>query len=116
VTWNFAPGSTLLTESVADGSTDKTAASYEKQLNDLVRSCQDEPAGHWYYGPAHAFTTTGGEGRWYTAYNGSGAVAGGVAVVRGGTRAGIVEITGQPGDDPAYVRGIAAAAISELAS
>lgn len=118
INWNFSPSNSLLTESVAEGATDKAATSYEKQLNDMVRSCQvqNEPAGHWYYGPAHAFTVTGGEGHWYPSYNGDGAVSGGIAVIRSGNRVGTVEITGQPVDDPAYIQVFATIAIKGLAS
>lgn len=118
INWNFNPGNTLLTESAAEGATDKAATTYEKQLNDIVRSCQaqNEPAGHWYYGPAHAFTVTGGEGHWYPSYNGDGAVGGGIAVVRSGNRVATVEISGQPVDDPAYIRTFGAIAIDDLAS
>jgi hypothetical protein len=115
-TWILDPISSTLVESLAQGSTDKAATSYEKLLNDQVRSCQDEVAGHWYYGPAHAFTVTGGEGHWYTSYNGDGAVSGGVAVIRSGNRVGIIEVAGEPGSDPAYIRGLAGIAISDLAS
>ena len=114
VTWTFDTADTLLTESVADGSTDASAVAYEKQLNTLVRSCQNEPTGHWYYGAGHAITVGAGEGSWYPTFNGDGQVAGGVAVVRSGHRFGIVELTGQPTDDPAYVAGIAAIAINRL--
>lgn len=115
VTWTFDTDDSLLTESVADGSTSTSAASYEKQLNQLVRGCQNEPAGHWYYGVGHAITITAGAGHWYPIYNGDGAVSGGVAVIRSGHRIGIVELTGQPTDDPGYIKGITAAAINRLA-
>lgn len=115
VTWNFDTRDSLLTESVADGSTGASAASYEKRLNTLVRGCQDEPDGHWYYGKAHKLTVKAGEGSWYPAFNGDGQVAGGVAVIRSGHRFGIVELSGQPGDDPGYIEGIAAAAVNRLA-
>ena len=115
VTWTFDTSGTLLTESVADGSTDPSAASYEKRLNALVRDCQDEPAGHWYYGQGHALTVTSGEGTWYPAFSGDGTVGGGVAVIRSGHRFGIVELTGRPGDDPGYLAGITAAAVNRLA-
>jgi hypothetical protein len=114
--WSFDTADTLLTESAADVSTTTAAASYEKQLDALVRDCQDEPAGHWYYGTGHAFTATGGAGTWYPSYDGDGTVSGGVAVIRAGTYTGIVELTGQPTDDPSYVSGIAAAAVGRLAS
>ena len=114
VAWSFDTKGTLLTESVADGSTGTSAASYEKQLNKLVRGCQNEPAGHWYYGKAHAITVKAGEGSWYPAYSGNGKVAGGVAVIRSGHRFGVVELSGQPSDDPGYMEGIAAAAINRL--
>ncbi|MEU9474515.1 hypothetical protein [Streptomyces sp. NPDC048191] len=115
VTWTFDTKGTSLTESVADGSTDASAASYEKQLDKLVRGCQDEPRGHWYYGKGHAITVKAGEGRWYPAFTGDGMVAGGVAVIRSGHRFGIVELTGQPSDDPGYMEGITAAAVNRLA-
>ncbi|MCD9879984.1 hypothetical protein [Streptomyces guryensis] len=115
VTWTFDTKGTLLTESAADGSTDTSAASYEKQLDKLVRGCQDEPRGHWYYGKGHAITVKAGGGSWYPAFNGDGKVAGGVAVIRSGHRFGIVELTGQPSDDPGYMEGIAAAAVNRLA-
>ncbi|MER6421752.1 hypothetical protein [Streptomyces sp. NPDC001137] len=114
VTWAFDTKGTSLTESAADGSTDTSAASYKKQLDKLVRACQDEPQGHWYYGKGHAITVKAGEGSWYPAFNGDGKVAGGVAVIRSGHRFGIVELTGQPSDDPGYVEGIAAAAVNRL--
>jgi hypothetical protein len=115
VAWAFDTKNTRLTESVADGSTGTSAASYEKQLNKLVRGCQDEPAGHWYYGKAHAVGARAGKGSWYPAYSGDGTVAGGVAVIRSGHRVGIVELSGQPSDDTGYMEGIAAAAINRLA-
>jgi len=114
VTWSFDTDDSLLTESIADGSTNASAASYEKQLNKLVRDCQDEPDGHWYYGGGHAMTVTAGEGRWYPAFTGDGVATGGVAVIRSGHSFGIVEVTGQPTDDPSYIEGIAAAAINRL--
>jgi hypothetical protein len=115
VTWTFDTSGTLLTESAAEGATDAAAAAYAKQLNAVVRDCQDEPAGHWYYGAGHAFTAAAGQGTWYPAFGGDGRVAGGVAVVRAGRRAAVVEISGQPTDDPAYVRGLASAALTRLA-
>ncbi|MFI7401604.1 hypothetical protein ACIBW9_14185 [Streptomyces sp. NPDC049541] len=115
VTWTFDTRGTSLTESAADGSTATSAASYEKQLDKLVRGCQDEPRGHWSYGKGHAFTVKAGEGRWYPAFNGDGKATGGVAVIRSGHRFGIVELTGQPSDDPGYLAGIAAAAVNRLA-
>lgn len=114
VTWTFDTDDTLLTESVADSST--SAAAYQRQLNQLVRGCQNEPDGHWYYGQGHALTVTGGEGTWYPSFSGDGAVAGGVAVIRSGHRFGIVELAGQPTDDPGYMEGIAAVAINRLVS
>ncbi|MFE9448935.1 hypothetical protein [Streptomyces sp. NPDC006739] len=115
VTWSFDTGATSLTESVADGSTITSATSYEGQLNKMVRGCQNEPAGHWRYGQAHAITVKAGEGSWYPSFNGDGKVAGGVAVIRSGHRFGLVELTGQPSDDAGYMQGIAAAAINRLA-
>jgi hypothetical protein len=115
VIWTFDTKDTLLTESVADGSTDASAASYEKQFDKLVRGCQDEPDGHWYYGTGHAITVKAGAGNWYPAFSGDGKAAGGVAVIRSGHRFGIVELSGQPSDDPGYMEGIAAAAVNRLA-
>ncbi|NEB00410.1 hypothetical protein [Streptomyces sp. SID13726] len=115
VTWSFDTKDTSLTESLAEGSSGTSAASYEKQLNQLVRGCQDEPAGHWYYGKAHAIDVKAGQGSWYPSYNGDGEVAGGVAVIHSGHRVGIVELTGQPSDDAGYMAGIAAAAVNRLA-
>ncbi|MEW1773338.1 hypothetical protein [Streptomyces sp. NPDC086777] len=115
VTWSFDTDRTLLTESVADGATDTSAASYENRLNRAVRDCQDEPRGHWYYGKGHAITVKAGHGNWYPAFDGSGQVAGGVAVIRSGQRFGIVEVSGQPSDDPGYITGIAAGALNRLA-
>ncbi|MEU1272561.1 hypothetical protein [Streptomyces sp. NPDC005799] len=114
VAWAFDSKGTSLTESVTASSTGTSAVSYERQLNKLVRGCQDEPAGHWYYGTAHAITVRGGKGSWYPAYGGNGKVAGGVAVIRSGNRVGIVELSGQPSDDAGYMEGIAAAAINRL--
>jgi hypothetical protein len=115
VTWTFDTKDVLLRESVADGATDTSAASYEKQLNKLVSGCQDEPAGHWYYGKGHAITVKAGEGTWYPAFSGDGKAAGGVAVIRSGHRFGIVELSGQPSDDPGYMEGITAGAVNRLA-
>ncbi|KAB1985925.1 hypothetical protein [Streptomyces triticiradicis] len=114
VTWTFDSSGSFLTESVADGSTDASAVSYENRLNKAVRSCQNEPAGHWHYGQGHALTVPAGEGTWYPAFNGDGEVTGGVAVIRGGHRFGIVELVGQPSDDPGYMKGMAATAINRL--
>ncbi|WUH92526.1 hypothetical protein OG900_22085 [Streptomyces sp. NBC_00433] len=116
VTWAFDTSDTRLAESAAEGSTNTAAASYEKQLNAVVRDCQDEPEGHWYYGQGHAISVTGGKGTWYPTFNGDGSVAGGVAVIRGGHDVAIVELTGQPSDDPTYVADITAAALNRLAS
>jgi hypothetical protein len=115
VTWTFDTRDSLLNESVADGSTVKSATAYEKQLNALVRDCQDEPAGHWYFGPGQTVTFPSGVATWYPAITGDGVVSGGAAVIRSGQRFGIVELAGQPGDDPAYVKGITAAAVRRLA-
>lgn len=115
VTWAFDTGRTSLTESVADGSTTTSAASYEKQLNKMVRGCQDEPQGHWYYGKGHAITVKAGNGTWYPAFNGDGKAAGGIAVIRSGHRFGIVELSGRPSDDPGYMEGITAGAVNRLA-
>ncbi len=43
-------------------------------------------------------------------------MTGGVTVLRSGTRVAVVELTGQPTDDPAYVAGIATAALHRLPS
>lgn len=115
VTWTFDTEG-LLTESAASAATGTAAGAYVKQLDALVRDCQDEPAGHWHYGAAHTLTAAGGTAHWYPSYNGDGAATGGVAVLRSGTRVAVVELTGRPTDDPAYVKGIAAAALNRLAS
>lgn len=115
VTWTFDTEG-LLVESAADAAAGASASTYEKRLDALVRDCQDEPAGHWHYGAAHTLTADGGTGRWYPSYSGDGAVTGGVAVLRSGTRVAVVELTGQPTDDPAYVAGIATAALRRLPS
>ncbi|MFI0718094.1 hypothetical protein [Streptomyces sp. NPDC021224] len=115
VTWTF-DSEGLLTESAANAATSSSASAYEKQLNALVQDCQDEPAGHWHYGAAHALTTGGGTGHWYPSYNGDGTATGGVAVLRSGTRVAVVELTGQPTDAPSYVKGITTAALNRLAS
>ncbi|MFJ9626231.1 hypothetical protein ACIRU8_00900 [Streptomyces sp. NPDC101175] len=115
VAWRFDSDGTSLTESAAEGSTAASATTYEKQLNAVVRDCQDEPAGHWYYGKAHTITVQAGAGTWYSSYNGDGKVAGGVAVIRSGQKVGIVELTGQPSDDAGYMAGIAAGALNRLA-
>ncbi|WP_377270227.1 hypothetical protein [Peterkaempfera sp. SMS 1(5)a] len=115
VTWTFDTEG-LLIESAASAATSSAASAYEKQLDALVRDCQDEPAGHWHYGAAHTLTVSGGTGHWYPSYNGDGTVTGGVAVLRSGIRVAVVELTGQPTDDPAYVKGIATAALNRLPS
>ncbi|MFJ9951475.1 hypothetical protein [Kitasatospora sp. NPDC091207] len=115
VTWTFDTDG-LLTESAASAPTGAVADAWEKQLVALVQDCQDEPAGHWYYGAAHTLSVTGGTARWYPAYNGDGTVSGGVAVLRSGTRAAVVELTGRPTDAPNYVEGIATAALNRLPS
>jgi hypothetical protein len=115
VTWTFDTEG-LLIESAASAATSTTAGTYEKQLDALVRDCQDEPAGHWHYGAAHTLTGAGGSGHWYPSYSGDGTVTGGVAVLRSGTRVALVELTGRPTDDPAYVNGIATAALNRLPS
>lgn len=115
VTWTFGTES-LLTESAADAATSASASAYAKRLDALVQDCQDEPAGHWYYGAAHNLSVNGGTGHWYPAYSGDGAVTGGVAVLRSGTRVAVVEVTGQPTDAPDYVKGIATAALNRLPS
>ncbi|MER7947320.1 hypothetical protein ABTY59_08035 [Streptomyces sp. NPDC096079] len=106
----------LLTESAASAPTKTAAALWEKQLVALVQDCQDEPAGHWYYGAAHTLTTTGGTARWYPAYSGDGSLSGGVAVLRSGTRVAVVELSGRPADASHHVEGIAAAALNRLSS
>jgi hypothetical protein len=115
VTWTFDTEG-LLIESAASAATSTSASTDEKQLDALVRDCQDEPAGHWHYGAAHTLTGAGGTGHWYPSYSGDGTVTGGVAVLRSGTRVAVVELTGRPTDDPAYVKGIATAALNRLPS
>ncbi|MEU1284043.1 hypothetical protein [Kitasatospora sp. NPDC005856] len=115
VTWTFDTDGRLF-ESAASAPTGTAAASWEQQLVALVQECQDEPAGHWYYGAAHNLTVTGGTARWYLAYNGDGTVSGGVAVLRSGTRVAVVELTGRPTDAPTHVEGIATAALNRLSS
>ncbi|MFI0895151.1 hypothetical protein [Streptomyces sp. NPDC020983] len=115
VTWTFDTEARL-TESAASAATGNAASTWEKQLNAMVRECQDEPAGHWYYGAAHTLTAGGGSGRWYPSYSGDGTPAGGVAVLRSGTRVAVVELTGAAEDEPGRVRGIATAALNRLPS
>ncbi|MFJ9448565.1 hypothetical protein ACIRRH_43235 [Kitasatospora sp. NPDC101235] len=115
VTWTFDTDGRLF-ESAASAPTGTAATTWEQQLVALVQDCQDEPAGHWHYGAAHTLTVTGGTAHWYPAYNGDGAVSGGVAVLRSGARVAIVELTGQPTDAPTYIEGIATAALSRLPS
>ncbi|MFH8379887.1 hypothetical protein ACH4E7_02930 [Kitasatospora sp. NPDC018058] len=115
VNWTFDSHGMLI-ESAASAPTEAAAATWEKQLVALVQECQDEPAGHWYYGAAHTLTVTGGTARWYPAYNGDGTVSGGAAVLRSGTRVAIVDLTGKPTDAPTYVEGIATAALNRLSS
>ncbi|MCZ0980413.1 hypothetical protein O1L60_19340 [Streptomyces diastatochromogenes] len=115
VNWSFTTDS-LLTESAANAPTKTAAATWEKQLVTLVQDCQDEPAGHWYYGAAHTLTTAGGTARWYPAHNGDGTVSGGIAVLRSGTRVAVVELTGRPASAPASFAGIATAALNRLSS
>ncbi|MEV6973492.1 hypothetical protein [Kitasatospora sp. NPDC093806] len=115
VTWTFDTAGQL-TESAASAPTGAEAAAWEQRLVTLVQACQNEPAGHWYYGAAHALTVAGGTGRWYPAHNGDGAFSGGVAVLRSGTRVAIVELTGRPAVGPASVEGIATAALKRLSS
>ncbi|MFE6744417.1 hypothetical protein ACFVGM_01005 [Kitasatospora purpeofusca] len=110
VSWTFATDG-LLTESAANAPTASAAAAWEQQLVALVQSCQDEPAGHWYYGAAHTLTEAGGTARWYPAYNGDGAAGGGVAVLRSGTRVAVVELTGAA----TSVEGLTTAALKRLA-
>ncbi|AUY50609.1 hypothetical protein [Streptomyces sp. CB01881] len=111
VNWTF-DNHGMLRESAASAPTGTAADAWEKQLVALVQDCQDEPAGHWHYGAAHTLTVTGGTARWYPAYNGDGGVAGGVAVLRSGTKVAIVEVTGQAGS----VEGTATAALNRLSS
>lgn len=113
--WTFDTNDTSLTESIAESSANAAVASYVRRLNALVRSCQDEPAGHWHYGTGHSITVKGGSGTWYPSFGGDGEVAGGVAVIRSGHRFGIVELVGQPTDESDYIEGIAAAAINRMA-
>ncbi|MFJ6621238.1 hypothetical protein ACIQOW_27160 [Kitasatospora sp. NPDC091335] len=115
VTWTFDTDSRLK-ESAASAPTGTAADSWEKQLVALVQECQDEPAGHWYYGAAHTLTVNGGTARWYLSYNGDGAVSGGAAVLRTGTRVAVVELTGRPTDVPASVEGVVTAALNRLRS
>lgn len=115
VNWTFTADGRL-SESAASAPTKAAAATWEKQLVALVQDCQDEPAGHWHYGAAHTLTATGGTAHWYPAYNGDGTVSGGVAVLRSGTRVAIAELTGRPTGAPAYVEGIATAALKRLSS
>ncbi|MFD4906005.1 hypothetical protein [Kitasatospora purpeofusca] len=111
VTWTFATDG-LLIESAASAPTGASAATWEQQLVALVQSCQNEPAGHWYYGAAHTLTAAGGTAHWYRSYNGDGAASGGVAVLRSGTRVALVELTGPA----ASVEAITTAALKRLAS
>lgn len=115
VAWTFdTPG--RLAESAASAPTGAEATTWEQQLVALVQDCQDEPAGHWYYGAAHTLTANGGTARWYLSYNGDGTVSGGAAVLRSGTRVAVVELTGRPTDAPTYVEGIVTAALNRLGS
>ncbi|MFF1908663.1 hypothetical protein [Kitasatospora sp. NPDC058218] len=115
VNWTFDTHGMLI-ESAASAPTKAAADTWEQQLVALVQDCQDEPAGHWHYGAAHTLTVTGGTARWYPAYNGDGAVSGGVAVLRSGSKVAVVELTGRPADAPSHVEGIATAALKRLAS
>nr|BEK67038.1 hypothetical protein KPHV_42650 [Kitasatospora purpeofusca] len=110
VTWTFATEG-LLIESAASAPTGPVATTWEQQLVALVQSCQNEPAGHWYYGAAHTLTAAGGTAHWYPSYNGDGAASGGVAVLRSGTRVALVELTGPA----ASVEGLTTAALKRLA-
>ncbi len=114
VTWTFDTDG-LLIESAASAPTGASAATWEQQLVALVQSCQNEPAGHWYYGAAHTLTAAGGTAHWYQSYSGDGTAGGGVAVLRNGTRVALVELTGRPTAGPASVEGLAAAALKRLA-
>ncbi|MFJ6379984.1 hypothetical protein ACIQI7_08270 [Kitasatospora sp. NPDC092039] len=105
-----------LSESAAAAPTEAAAATWEQQLVALVEACQDEPAGHWYYGAGHTLTVAGGTGRWYPAYNGDGTASGGVAVLRSGAKVAVVELTGRPADAPTHVEGIATAALNRLSA
>jgi hypothetical protein len=115
VTWTFDTEG-LLTESAASAATSTAASTWEKQLDALVQDCQDEPAGHWRYGAAHTLTVGGGTGHWYPSYSGDGTAAGGVAVLRSGTRVAVVELTGGSADGPGQISGIATAALNRLPS
>ncbi|WP_405005401.1 hypothetical protein OHV13_15310 [Kitasatospora purpeofusca] len=115
VTWTFDTEG-LLIESAASAPTGASAATWEQQLVALVQDCQNEPAGHWYYGAAHTLTAAGGTAHWYPSYSGDGTASGGVAVLRSGTRVALVELTGRPTDAPATVEAVATAALKRLAS
>ncbi|MFE4519518.1 hypothetical protein ACFRMQ_35680 [Kitasatospora sp. NPDC056783] len=115
VTWTFDTTGRL-TESAASAPTGTTAAAWEQQFVALLQDCQDEPAGHWYYGAAHTLTVNGGTAHWYPSYNGDGVFSGGAAVLRSGTRVAVLEVTGRPTDAPGYVEGIATAALNRLSS
>ncbi|MEU3571005.1 hypothetical protein AB0E96_21680 [Kitasatospora sp. NPDC036755] len=115
VSWTFDTAGRLA-ESAASAPTGTAADAWEKQLVALVEDCQDEPAGHWYYGAAHTLTVTGGTARWYTAYNGDGVVSGWVAVLRSGTGVAVVELTGRSADAPGRVEGVVTAALNRLHS
>ncbi|WP_406112991.1 hypothetical protein [Kitasatospora purpeofusca] len=111
VTWTFDTEG-LLIESAASAPTGASAATWEQQLVALVQDCQNEPAGHWYYGAAHTLTAAGGTAHWYPSYSGDGTAGGGVAVLRSGTRVAVVELTGAP----TSVEGLTTAALKRLAS
>nr|BFD92499.1 hypothetical protein KitaXyl93_38590 [Kitasatospora sp. Xyl93] len=115
VTWTFDTEGRL-TESAASAPTGTAADTWEKQLVALLQECQDEPAGHWYYGAAHTLTVPGGTARWYPAYNGDGTAGGGAAVLRSGTRVAVVELTGRPAGGQTAVAGIVTAALNRLHS
>jgi hypothetical protein len=74
----------------------KAAASYRSILRE-VRACQDVPAGHWYYGRAHRWSTDAGTATWMLAFDGDGTRAGGYVVLTADTRVGVVEVSAPVG-------------------
>ncbi|WP_316522033.1 hypothetical protein [Kitasatospora brasiliensis] len=115
VTWTLDTDGRLR-ESAASAPTGTSADTWEQQLVGLVQECQNEPAGHWYYGATHTLATTGGTAHWYLAYNGDGSASGGAAVLRSGDKVAVVELTGRPTDTPAQVEGLVTAALNRLHS
>ncbi|MFE2105702.1 hypothetical protein ACFXAF_07470 [Kitasatospora sp. NPDC059463] len=115
VTWTFDTEGAL-NETAANAPTRAAADTWEKQLVALVQACQDEPAGHWYYGAAHTLTAPGGTARWYLSYNGDGVVSGGAAVLRSGTRVGVVELVDRSTGTPGRVEDLVGAALKRLSS